>query len=1621
MRRNRSLGHAVCFGLLTLILLGSSSLIGGEARAESIEVDLPNYGQPSWKDGRFDVPGAALLRDMGRPELPVRRVEVLIPRDRMVVDVRYVTDTPRSLGLRREAKVFQGEAVPGQSTLEIRLFDDAVVAAAGVYPPVAARLGSDQYLHGYHLVGVEYYPVRQELATGEFTAVDGGRLELELAPREDSRIIVDRERDVPGWREQVARQVMARVANPSAVTGYPLPAQVAAKPTESAALRKTPSLATSPVRYLIVTNAALAGEFQRLADHRTALGLPALVVTVEDILANYRQGLDLAETIRLYVSDAYSKWGVDYLLIGGDSGVIPPRYVRSTFYPAGGHTDIPADLYFGGLDGNWNDDGDFTFGEPFVSGVELGDFVDFTPEVAFGRAPVSNVAQAQTFVDKVLEYEIPTNTGYQAEALFASEVLFPQDWELGDTIQLDGAVFSEDLVNNLLPCDPYGSYVGLRQYQNDTAWPGSVPETKASILNTLSSGTKGLFDHIGHGFFFNMSVGDDNIVVGDADALTNAPNYFTLYALNCSSAAFDFNCLLERFMQNPNGGSVASIGACRAAFPNSANGYQQEFFEAVLCDGFTRLGDAMNESRLPFTANTFWNTPDRWTHFTYTLLGDPAMPMWPTAPRAAVVSAPASTFPGKQVLNITVTDQATTSPLVGATVTFSKNNEDYVVATTDGSGMVSVEFDAETLGDIDVWVSGQGTLPTLNTVSVVDPAAPALAVDTMAFSDDGVGASIGNGNGRLEGGERIEITPSVLNAGSAAFGGGTLTLTTSDAYLTIIDGTAAIGAISGGGNAMAGDAFVVDVGIGLPDGHEATITITADDGGAGSWPDTEVVLFKAAELEVVKVEWNDAPFGNGNGTLDLNEDVEIVVTLKNFGAGSVQSVTGALTSADAAVTIIDGNASWAAMANPLDSADNSLAILRASQNEVSSPHLYDLSLTDDQGRVQIVQFDLDMPAQVLGVEPGVGGPGETVVNWFQTADVDLYGYRVYRRNGGTTDPFTVASPDIIVGSATFRDSGLAPLTSFDYVVSAIDTGRLEGPLSDIVTASTAPSEISCFPLPMDLEASASMAVDHVDLDGVLDMVIGADKVLVIDGNCAEKLDGDADAQTFGPITDVAFKFTPPSIALGDLDGIAGKEIVTCNWGSSTEPDLRAWVFDEMGNVLPGWPVSLRAKNWSSPVLGDLDNDGDLEIVIHDVAGYTYAFHHDGTEVADGDSDPGTFGVIAPRATISGVNESFGRMTPALYDVDGDNNLEILYGTKMQSDVASDMYFAYKTDGSGTNAAGWPKVMGTRSEFLCSPAIADINNDGIDEIMQLCENDSMYVWHPDGSNVAPWPKKFTSQSVDKNSLAPSIALGNFTNDAFIEMVIMETLQSGGTRCQIVDHLGNTLPGWPLTVVNISESSPVVGDINGDGELDVILGVGGLGEEQNFVHGWNKDGTVIAGFPILLDGFARATPTLTDFNGDGNINLLLASWDKLIHVWDLGAPYNSSLVPWPTFRGNVYRNGIYDFTVPTAAPEVPGAGRAIIPLLHANVPNPFNPRTVLSYEVPQGPDAQVRLSVYDAAGRLVVTLLDSRMSAGSHEATWLGQNEAGKAVASGVYFARLEVDGHTSQTRKMALVR
>jgi hypothetical protein len=105
-----------------------------------------------------------------------------------------------------------------------------------------------------------------------------------------------------------------------------------------------------------------------------------------------------------------------------------------------------------------------------------------------------------------------------------------------------------------------------------------------------------------------------------------------------------------------------------------------------------------------------------------------------------------------------------------------------------------------------------------------------------------------------------------------------------------------------------------------------------------------------------------------------------------------------------------------------------------------------------------------------------------------------------------------------------------------------------------------------------------------------------------------------------------------------------------------------------------------------------------------------------------------------------------------------------------------------------------------------------------------------------------------------------------------------------------------------------------------------------------------------------------------------------------------------------------------SVPTAIGASDQFGRTA---LHPCYPNPFNPMTTISYDLRER--VPVTLAIYDVTGRRVKTLVDREAAnAGRYEKVWDGRDETGRAVASGVYFYRLDAGGYT-ETRRMVLVK
>lgn len=89
-----------------------------------------------------------------------------------------------------------------------------------------------------------------------------------------------------------------------------------------------------------------------------------------------------------------------------------------------------------------------------------------------------------------------------------------------------------------------------------------------------------------------------------------------------------------------------------------------------------------------------------------------------------------------------------------------------------------------------------------------------------------------------------------------------------------------------------------------------------------------------------------------------------------------------------------------------------------------------------------------------------------------------------------------------------------------------------------------------------------------------------------------------------------------------------------------------------------------------------------------------------------------------------------------------------------------------------------------------------------------------------------------------------------------------------------------------------------------------------------------------------------------------------------------------------------------------------------ILYNNYPNPFNPSTTISFEIPQ--EEYVLLKIYNSIGELVRTLVQEYKSPGKHNKTWDGKDEFGKSVISGIYFYYLKA-GHFEKSNRMVLIK
>ncbi len=1537
--------------------------------------------------GAYELPtieGCTTLAGAGEPALPVRVLHFVIPNDVTVdgVDVSFVEE--EIAGAHRIAPM-QPEVPMGEAAAPWVDPDPTIYGGEGFFPANRAMYMGDGYMAGYRIASVAVYPLQYEPRSGRLILARGIDVTLSFAPAADRSL--PQRRTTQSSARLYSNALGALVENAADVPRLLRRAAQVEGGTSAAefAPRYTPSLEGSAVEYVIITNEELEPYFEDLAEWRTKMGLPAVVRTVSWIESNYPGGCDTAEKIRLFIRDAYSSWGTTYVLLGGDTNIVPLRYCFTAYY---GAVYVPGDIYYSSLEGNWNSDNDYTFGEGYSSYMSPGDSVDFFPEVFVGRAPVSSVLEAESFVEKTFAYERTPAPVMTERNLYLAEVLFPYDWSSG-VYSLDGAADVVEVSADSVPTSVHGS----RVYSNYTEFPGSYPLSAPAAVDSLNRGYN-LVVHVGHGNKDIMRMNLNNyVMMGDVDGLVNGADRSGIWwLLNCTSAAIDYDCIAERAMNNPGGGASAVFGPTRYAFPATARDYYWDWLGTLYRESVSTVGAvcALAKARHAGFSESGYENTDRWTQFSTLLLGDPAMPVWTERPTSLSVSHPGTMQVGSSGMSFTVSDP---SSVEGALVCVAKDGDVYAYDETGPTGEVTLPFVPHSIGTLTVTVTAANHLPYEATVSVTSAPDAHVHVETWAVDDDGAGLSVGNGNARAEASETIELDVTARNTGVSSADAVTATLTSLDAYVTIQDGSASFGTMAAGAPKTVAEAFRIAISGDCPNDHDVEFSVQFSE-GAGRLTWTEALLCRVLRPDLQQVYLDiDEVVGDGDGVPEAGETINLSVDVLNEGNGDAEAVTGKLRYSTSEISISDSTDSWGDVL--ADGVESGSGGFRFAVHSALTHHLR-FSLSDTYGNVWSSMLDLSAPA---GTDSLGGKVKATTIElaWNVVSDEDLRGYDVYRAES-LAGPYQRANEALVEGSSYFANKGLDENTLYHFYVVAVDSSGNAGPHSPVLSISTNPPSQSGWPLATAGGMYSSPAVADIDGDGDPELVVASDEIYAWRGNGTEYLDGDGDPRTAGIFAAEGVGGYRSSVAIGEVDGDAGVEVVGAAWanvGTPQSPVYRVYAWNgEDGSVLPGWPVTTKHFCWASPALADLDHDGRSEVLIPAADGYLYCWHYNGAEYMDGDSNPLTIGVFR----WLGAPWPYG--SPAVADIDEDRDLEII------QPGADGKIYAFNPDGSAVT--GWP--FNCEAKSVCSPAVGDVDNDGHFEIAVASNAGKQWLLEANGTVMPGWPKTLLLEG----DFPPSPVLANVNGDAYLEYI---QVTSDG-RINVKNYLGNTLSGWPQLMGANCSSSPAVGDVDGDAGMEIVVGC-----NNGRVYGFDANGAALAGWPIQTDAEVFGSACLTDLDGDGDVEIAVGSMDGNVYVWDCAGQYeDGDGVEWGSFLHDSWRSQCYAFEVPTGVDDGGAPGELVAePALEQNSPNPFNPVTTIAFDIPDlGGEVPVTLTIHTVDGSVVRTLVDESLGAGRHAVVWDGKDGRGLRSASGVYFCRLAV-GEASRVTKMTLLK
>jgi len=618
--------------------------------------------------------------------------------------------------------------------------------------------------------------------------------------------------------------------------------------------------------YLIIMDAAKAAQWQPLVDFYAGRGISVMMKAVNEISAS-TAGQDLQEKIRNYIIDFYEDNPLRYVLLAGDTDVIPHR---GFYVNLDGQTDndIPADMYYSSLDGTWNADNDTHWGEAQEA--------DLTPELALGRICYNSDAEIANQINKIFMYQVAPVEDQIKSAGFVGEWLWEGPTWGGDYMdQMIGGSSAHGYTTVGVPSSWNITKLYDRTYGSADSWGPT------QIRPFLSTGPN-LVNHLGHSnTTYNMRLSNNQVSSTSVSNDGAAQNFSIYFTQGCYAGSFDNrntepgsytqDCITEKFTGLPTS-AAGMISHSRYGWgvQGSTNGASQylhrEYIDAIFGEDIHALGYTLVDSKIdniPFITGT---AVMYWVTYETNLFGCPATSIWSDTPSTMTVNLPTVWLVGLNQYTV-----QTNAPNA-----FFKIKQDTTIlyeGYADATGIVNVNLIQSLLpGNYVVYLSAANFYPSTHNIFVTASDMPYIVCDNVMTSD---------ADGILHTDELVNLSLNIKNLGMVAQNtGGTINLSSESENIQILQGSYNFGAIGVADSLYAENAFQIKIVGSFADHTMASLTFTTTYDGFETHSYHRLEL-SAPNLDILSYTVH----GPGNFLLP-GDTAEISFKVQNTGSGT---------------------------------------------------------------------------------------------------------------------------------------------------------------------------------------------------------------------------------------------------------------------------------------------------------------------------------------------------------------------------------------------------------------------------------------------------------------------------------------------------------------------------------------------------------------------------------------------------------------------------------------------------------------------------------------------------------------------------------------------------------------